>query len=218
MSRSGMLLISITVLLTLALSINVCAQVIDGTAPEITYILPEDGQKDVSITSRIAIQFSENMDEESVEQSFSIEPEIEIFEYYWDSMDFMSVTFYDWLMVNTTYTVRIDTSAKDISDEYLEEVYEFSFTTEGNYIGDEDLDYDDLPDAWEYEFFETTMYDGFMDYDNDGYSNIDEYQEETDPTDPESHPEGGMNLTIVVMMISIAVIVAIGIWFMRSEK
>jgi hypothetical protein len=66
----------------------------------------------------------------------------------------------------------------------------------------EDLDADGLPDLWEYKYFDTLAYGAADDPDNDGVSNLSEWQDGTIPTSGSSvYPrltyitEGGGNLT-----------------------
>jgi hypothetical protein len=48
-----------------------------------------------------------------------------------------------------------------------------------------DVDDDGLDDLWELTHFENLEQTAEGDYDNDGYSNLEEYSNETDPTDPD---------------------------------
>lgn len=52
-----------------------------------------------------------------------------------------------------------------------------------------DHDADGLPDWWEFNYFESITEDGAGDYDGDGYSNLFEYQEETNPNNSNSTPD-----------------------------
>ncbi len=45
-----------------------------------------------------------------------------------------------------------------------------------------DSDYDGLPDWWELHYFTTLSQDGVGDYDNDGYTNLQEYASDMDPS------------------------------------
>lgn len=54
----------------------------------------------------------------------------------------------------------------------------------------QDLDGDRLPDWWEMFYFNHLDYNGHDDVDNNGFSNAQEYADRSDPTDPESAPEG----------------------------
>ena len=65
--------------------------------------------------------------------------------------------------------------------------------TDGDGTGnnaDTDDDNDGMPDIWEVEYgLNPLADDASEDADDDGYSNIKEYKANTDPTDPNSHPE-----------------------------
>jgi len=82
------------------------------------------------------------------------------------------------------------------SDEYLLKIV----TTDGNSIvskmtdiftvtGDEDSDGDSLPDEWEVTYFDDLSQDGTDDYDGDGLSDAEEYNNETDPTKPDNETD-----------------------------
>jgi len=51
-----------------------------------------------------------------------------------------------------------------------------------------DNDHDDLPDNWEMANLGTVFYGGSDDPDEDGYTNVQEMENGTDPNDPEDHP------------------------------
>lgn len=76
----------------------------------------------------------------------------------------------------------------DVSDDH---------TIEASFIIDTDVDDDGLPDSWEQQIIDHNQSDGITsiqdvlpgdDFDGDGYSNLEEYQAETDPTDSSSPP------------------------------
>jgi hypothetical protein len=52
----------------------------------------------------------------------------------------------------------------------------------------DDADGDGLPDNWEITYFGNLSKGGAADSDGDGYTNLEEYQKRTDPTDPNSYP------------------------------
>ena len=68
-----------------------------------------------------------------------------------------------------------------------------------------DTDGDGMPDWWEiqYNFNINDPSDASEDFDDDGYTNLQEYQAGTDPTDPNSHPEGsgGPGLLPILLLI-----------------
>lgn len=76
-----------------------------------------------------------------------------------------------------------------------------------------DTDQDGLPDNWEMEYFGNLSQDAGSDYDNDSYTNIEEYKEGSNPIDSTSIPsatEGGSILDYWwIFLIIIVVIVAL---------
>ncbi len=54
----------------------------------------------------------------------------------------------------------------------------------------QDSDLDNLPDWWEYFYFGSLQYNANDDVDNDGYLNLEEYQDNSNPQDAGSMPEG----------------------------
>jgi len=52
-----------------------------------------------------------------------------------------------------------------------------------------DTDGDGLPDAWEEQYFGDLNETADGDYDNDNYTNLEEYEAGTDPSNPYDHPE-----------------------------
>jgi hypothetical protein len=77
-------------------------------------------------------------------------------------------------------------------DEFPEDATEW-MDSDGDEQGDNadtDDDNDGMPDAWEeqYGFNSTNGTDSSLDTDGDGYSNLMEYEEGTDPLDAESKP------------------------------
>lgn len=58
----------------------------------------------------------------------------------------------------------------------------------GNVFATEDTDGDGLPDWWELEYFGDLSQGADGDFDSDDYTNFEEYEAETDPTDPNDKP------------------------------
>ncbi|MCK4454882.1 MAG: hypothetical protein KAU99_00890 [Thermoplasmata archaeon] len=57
-----------------------------------------------------------------------------------------------------------------------------------NIVADEDSDQDGLPDWWELEYFGDLSYGADDDPDLDDFTNLEEYEAGTDPTDETSKP------------------------------
>lgn len=104
-------------------------------------VSPSDGAEQVRVTDRIRIMFRTNMNTESVENAFQVEPEVEgDFEWHegkirknGSSQNGSSELHFipsDQFAVNTHYQVTIDSTASDTGGIKLTEPYEFSFTTE----------------------------------------------------------------------------------------
>ena len=75
-----------------------------------------------------------------------------------------------------------------------------------------DTDNDGLPDQWEMQYFGNLFQGPNDDFDNDSYSNIEEWNRETDPTNERSGPVEGANLAwlwILLIIIFVAVILLV---------
>jgi hypothetical protein len=65
-----------------------------------------------------------------------------------------------------------------------------------------DTDGDGMPDFWEHKYFGcTTCADPEVDYDDDRFTNLEEYLSNTDPTDPNSKPPRKTPLIAVILLI-----------------
>lgn len=84
--------------------------------------------KDVEVTNKLTITFSEPMDRTSVENSISVSPDMKISGFQWDGNN-LTITFSSYLKPDTEYTVNIGTGAKDSSGNALEEPHVVDFST-----------------------------------------------------------------------------------------
>ena len=100
-------------------------------------VWPSDGAEQVRVSERIRIRFRTEMNTESVESAFHLEPEVEgDFTWYYrgGKGTYGSTDLYfiprGQFATNTCYQVTIDTTASDTAGIKLLEPYQFSFTTE----------------------------------------------------------------------------------------
>jgi uncharacterized protein YfaS (alpha-2-macroglobulin family) len=98
--------------------------------PEVTFSSPEDGEELVRPYGGFVIYFASPMNEESVTERITIEPEPE-FEpryYYRDWSDSIEVAFQPY--PSTTYTVTLAAGSEDLYGNTINEDYTFSYTTD----------------------------------------------------------------------------------------
>ncbi|MCK4384773.1 MAG: Ig-like domain-containing protein [candidate division Zixibacteria bacterium] len=100
----------------------------------ISSVSPYDGAEQVDLDERIRIRFQREMDRESVQKAFHIEPMVEgqfsWYDYRPSGSLELRFTPRDQFATNTRYQVTIDTTASDIAGIKLLKPYQFSFTTE----------------------------------------------------------------------------------------
>jgi hypothetical protein len=102
---------------------------LDSTSPSVTGTYPIDDKDGVLTNTSIWVKFSEVMNETSVSNAISISPSV-LFTLDW-SLDHLSLilTPLSNLANATKYTVRINTTAKDLAGNTLLNDLVFSFTT-----------------------------------------------------------------------------------------
>jgi len=101
---------------------------IDKTAPAISSTDPANNAANVAVgLGSIKIFFSEPMDQNSVQNAFSVNPSVNG-AFSWDG-NTMIYTLSSSLSLSTTYTVAIGTGAKDLPGNPLSSAYSFPFTT-----------------------------------------------------------------------------------------
>ena len=86
-----------------------------------------------------------------------------------------------------------------------------------------DLDGDDLPDWWEVKYFGAIPeQSGSDDYDNDGYSNLQEYASRTDPTVKNAQPTLVENLKdnwmYLAAIAAVVVAIVIALWPIMKKR
>jgi hypothetical protein len=123
-----------------------------------------------------------------------------------DDLNITGYVSYDpWLMAPHPDTPGIDTDGDGISDHADGCPYDSNKTVPG-FCGcgspDTDADQDKMMDCWE-ELYGLNVFidDSEDDLDKDGYTNIQEYQEDTIPNDPESHPSKANLLPVLFLLL-----------------
>jgi parallel beta-helix repeat protein len=102
----------------------------DATLPSIISIYPKDNSIDIQIDENIVIEFSEQMDLQSVESAILISPHSE-YSCKWSNDNLtLTLNFSDPLEYETLYQISIGTSAKDLASNTLESKYDFEFITQ----------------------------------------------------------------------------------------
>ncbi|MHB2154098.1 Ig-like domain-containing protein [Calditrichota bacterium GD2] len=113
----------------------------NGFLEKVTNKAPEVYRHDLSVNdslvlthSTIEIQFSQAMDRQSTESAFKIQPSVDGY-FEWQNNDLKMVyALYDTLRRSTTYTVTVDTSAKNKNGLPLAQAYSFSFVTASEHV------------------------------------------------------------------------------------
>ncbi len=76
-----------------------------------------------------------------------------------------------------------------------------------------DSDNDGLPDDWEIRYFgNIQVQSGENDFDKDGFTNVQEYSKDTDPTSSSSIPEKKFDLTTIIIAVSVLIVAVFLIW------
>jgi predicted membrane protein len=82
-----------------------------------------------------------------------------------------------------------------------------------------DMDTDGLPDWWERKYFGTTgATDGTGDLDHDGWTDLEEYQNGTDPTKPDPKPGFLETYSWLISLIAIIIVVIVLLIFVVMPK
>ncbi len=103
--------------------------VVDVTSPNVLLMAPGENLAGVPIDWSLVIVFDEPMNQTSVEAAISISGGINITGFTWDATGrYVTVAFGDFAY-NTTYTVTVSVSAKDIAGNPLAAAYTTTFTT-----------------------------------------------------------------------------------------
>ncbi len=194
----------------------------------------------VSVNTNITVKFNTQMNEAVTENAFSISPSVTgTFTWDYDILIFNPANPLEYL---TEYTVTITTDATDISGWPLNQDHVWSFTTapppdldtdgdgypdvDDAFLTDSryhaDTDGDGMADAWEdkYSLDKNDSSDKYLDPDEDGKSNYDEFLDDSNPRDEveEDEKEGENDWMLWVAIIIILIIVAILALAMMRRK
>jgi len=163
----------------------------DVFPPEVISTTPTDGSVGIKIDVTITIIFNESMNPTNVTSAFSISPPV-AHEYSWkDNNIILKIILLENLSYNTNYTVNIGAGATDIADNHLKP-FALTFTTEQAPEPDKDLDNDLILDDWELAngLNPNDPNDAALDNDNDGLTNLQEYNMGTNLSNSDSDADG----------------------------
>ena len=161
---------------------------VDDTAPEIINVTPIG--RNIPIQTNITFSFNEFMNYSSINEGFSILPIIKgYFSKNGKSVYFNPINDLLW---NTTYFVTINRKVKDIAGNPIKEIFVWNFTTIIYQNNMSDKDNDGLPDDWgnSNNLNSNNSDDANYDADQDGLSNIEEYNHGTDPFNEDTDNDG----------------------------
>jgi parallel beta-helix repeat protein len=167
----------------------------DESPPRIISSTPEPESDGIMIDIIIRIIFNESMNTTNVTNALKITPSTD-YEFSWlDNNVLLKITFKNELDYNTQYILTIGRGATDLAGNQLEKVFTLTFTTEQKPISDLDSDSDGMDDEWEltYGLNPNDSTDFNNDSDGDGLTNLEEYQNDTNPiladTDNDNIPD-----------------------------
>jgi hypothetical protein len=216
---------------------------IDRAHPYITSTTPSNNSINVVLGTTIVIKFNEPMNTDSVDNAISFDTAVKISVYDWNVEDtVLIIRLSKTLTQNTNYTITIDTGAKDVAGNLMNSSYSWSFITwydtDNDGIPDSqdaDDDNDDIADEWEenHGLNPKNSADASIDPDNDGLTNLEEYQAGTDPNNPDTDNDGIPDgeeanpmkteestefMWLIIVVVIIAVVILFLIVFLRRRR
>ncbi|UCG68938.1 MAG: Ig-like domain-containing protein [Thermoplasmata archaeon] len=160
---------------------------LDTSVPGVSHISVADALFPYTFT-RITIYFTEPMNTQSVESALSIAPNLNYTNSWIDDDKTLRLENIEGLQLYETYKINLGAGAKDRAGNIFTNfpVYEFIATIDI----DLDTDGDEIPDGWEF-LYNLSPYDAAdakIDGDNDGHTNLEEFQGGSSPIDSNSIP------------------------------
>jgi hypothetical protein len=207
---------------------------IDRISPIVLSVSPANRSSNVPIDVIISVKFDEPMDIDGGNITYfkledpdgiEIQGEFTYTENFDQDLYILTFTPSTDLDYQLTYTAAITTVPQDLSGNNLASPVTWWFETIA-----EDSDEDGLPDWWEEEYFGESKINEVgpsADPDEDGFTNLEEYEADTDPTRKSSHPpepepkdddEDYTMATIAGIIIVIIVLILIFIIFIKKKS
>lgn len=207
---------------------------IDRISPIVLSVSPINRSSNVPIDTKVSVKFDEPMDIDDGNITFfkledpngiEIQGEFSYTEIFNQDLYILTFTPSADLEYETTYSAEITTVPQDLSGNNLARPVTWWFKTIA-----EDSDEDGLPDWWEEEHFGESKINEVgpsADPDEDGFTNLEEYEADTDPTRQSSHPpepepkeddEDYSMVTIAGIIIVIIVLILIFIIFIKKKS
>jgi uncharacterized protein (DUF2141 family) len=102
---------------------------VDKTAPMILKTVPAPNAIQVDRRSEVIVNFSERVDQRSVQQAFFISPrQNEAVNFQWNGSK-LTIRFPEPFALDRTYVITIGTNAKDLRNNPMQDAFQFAFST-----------------------------------------------------------------------------------------
>lgn len=195
---------------------------LDSISPKVSSIFAAQPYYPYNHT-RIIITFSEPMDTDSVEAALNTSPKIQYTLTWYNKGQELWLVDLIGLEYNEYYVVDFKQDVYDLAGNPLVNFTGYGFIATFDIY--QDSDKDEMPDGWEfyYDLNPDDPSDAGSDFDGDGYTNLEEFKGDSDPTDSKSIPRGdetqGPELwwlfLILVAMLLISIIL---VYFLLKER
>ncbi len=175
--------------------------------------------------TRIIIYFTEPMNTESVEPVLRITPNLNYTVAWYDDDRTLTLLDIIGLQLNEFYTVDLEVGATDLAGNPLDNFTSYQFMSTIDF--DLDTDEDGMPDGWElyYGLDPYDPADAQEDPDGDGYSNLEEFEGFSDPTDidsiplePKEEPSALQYWWLIPILIALLIIAIVLFILLLEEK